>query len=343
MVEHGLRDAGYVYVVVDGGWRDGELGPNGELRAHPTKFPGGMKRLADYAHARGMKFGLHTAPGTHDCGGDAVGGYGREDVHLKQFVDWGLDLVKVDKCKFEPGWTEDKVKATYAKWGDMIARTGREMVFSISAYVYRDWYPEICHMARTTYDIRARIHPGGAGFDDPDPRPNHLSVMAIADQNNRAAAFAGAGYWNDPDMLVTGEHGLSHEEQKAHFALWCVMSSPLMLGNDPRNMSEAEKEIVLNRECIAVNQDPTEQGRRVRVDGTTEIWVKQLSGNRAAVLLLNRDASATRPVTLRASDVGFSGKWTVRDLFARQDLGTAASTLTKSTPPHAGWFLLISR
>jgi alpha-galactosidase len=81
----------------------------------------------------------------------------------------------------------------------------------------------------------------------------------------------------------------------------------------------------------------------VRVDGTTEIWVKQLSGNRAAVLLLNRDASATRPVTLRASDVGFSGKWTVRDLFARQDLGTAASTLTKSTPPHAGWFLLISR
>src|SRR5688572_23787548 len=188
MVASGLRDAGYTYVVVDGGWRDAKLGPNGELRAHPTKFPGGMKRLADYAHARGLKFGLHTAPGTHDCGGDAVGGYGREDVHVKQFVDWGLDFVKVDKCKYEPGWTEDKVRAAYAKWADLIGRSGRPMIFSISAYIPREWYPEVCHMARTTYDIRSRIHEGGAGFDDPVVRENHLSVMAIAELNDQSAA-----------------------------------------------------------------------------------------------------------------------------------------------------------
>ena len=344
MVTSGLRDAGYVYVVIDGGWRDTKLGPGGELRAHPTKFPGGIKRLADYAHSRGLKFGLHTAPGTHDCGGDAVGGYGREDVHLKQFVEWGLDFVKVDKCKFEPGWTEDKVKAAYSKWADIIGRNGRPMVFSISAYIPREWYPEVCHMARTTYDIRARIHKdlGGAGFDDPAIRENHLSVMAIAELNNQSASLAGNGYWNDPDMLVTGDHGLSQEEQKAHFALWCVMSSPLMLGNDPRNMTAAEKDIVLNRECIAVNQDPTEQGRRVRAEGKTEIWVKKLSDNRSAVLLLNRDDKSNRMVTLRASDIGRTGKWKARDLYAKQDLGTFESTLTKMVPPHAGLFLLIS-
>ena len=342
MVTHGLRDAGYVYVVVDGGWRDTKLGPGGELLANPTKFPGGMKPLADYAHARGLKFGLHTAPGTHDCGGDAVGGFGREDVHLKQFVDWGLDLVKVDKCKYEPGWTEEKVKASYARWADLMTRSGREMIFSISAYQYRDWYPEVCHMARTTYDIRSRIHSGGAGFDDPDIRPNHLSVMAIAEENSRAAEFAGKGYWNDPDMLITGEHGLTQDEQKAHFALWCLMSAPLMLGNDPRMMTQAEKDIVLNRECIAVNQDPTEQGRRVRVDGKTEIWVKKLAGNSAAVLMLNRDGKSARNVTLRGSDLGFSGKWKARDLYAKQDLGTFESSLSKLVRPHAGWFVLAS-
>jgi alpha-galactosidase len=143
-------------------------------------------------------------------------------------------------------------------------------------------------------------------------------------------------------MLVTGNHGLTLEEQKAHFALWCVMSSPLMLGNDPRAMSPAEKAILLNRECIAVNQDATEQGRRVKVEGKTEIWVKKLSGNRAAVLLLNRDVAANRPITLRAADIGFSGKWKARDLFGQQDLGTFESSLTKPTPAHAGWFLLIS-
>jgi alpha-galactosidase len=116
MVSQGLRDAGYLYVVVDGGWRDTTLGPDGGLRAHPTRFPGGMKRLADYAHARGLKFGLHTAPGTHDCGGDAVGGFGREAIHLKQFVDWGLDLVKVDKCKYEPGDVCKVGRFDVAKW-----------------------------------------------------------------------------------------------------------------------------------------------------------------------------------------------------------------------------------
>ena len=342
MVREGLRDAGYVYVVVDGGWRDTKLSPKGELLAHPAKFPSGIKHLADYAHARGLKFGVHSVPGTHDCGGDAVGGFGREEVHLKQFVDWGLDFVKLDQCRYEPGWTEAGVKATYAKWATLLAHSGRDIVFSISAYEFRGWYPEVCHMARTTYDIAARIHQTRAIFDDDTPRDNFLSVMQCAEINNRAAAAGGNGYWNDAEMMVTGEQGLTAEEQKAHFALWCIMSAPLILGNDPRHMTAAEKTIVLNREAIAVDQAPTEQGRRVRVDGKTEIWVKRLRGNRAAVLLLNRDPKAARPITLRAEDVGVKGRANLRDVFGQRDLGTFDGTFTKSTPPHAGWFLVVS-
>src|SRR5690242_19416447 len=97
IVKNGLRDAGYKYVVVDGGWRDTVLGPNGELRADPHKFPHGIKALADYAHSKGLKFGLHTVPGTWDCGGDKVGGYGHEKVQIQQFVNWGIDFIKLDK------------------------------------------------------------------------------------------------------------------------------------------------------------------------------------------------------------------------------------------------------
>ena len=344
MVSSGLRDAGYNYVVVDGGWRGTELGPNGELQTHPVRFPDGMKALADYAHSKGLKFGVHTTPGTHDCGGDAVGGFGHEEVHVKQFVEWGRDFVKVDKCKFQPGWTEEQVQAVYAKWSHLLAHCGREIVFSVSAYVYRDWYPGVCNMARTTYDIRDR-NTGGARFDDGKPHgPDNgfLSVMTIAEETNRSAAAAGPGFWNDPDMLVVGRHGLTQEEQKAHFALWCIMSAPLMLGNDPRDMTSEEKVILLNREAIAINQDPTEQGRRIRQADGTEVWLKRLRDGRFAVLLLNRDATATKPITFQASDGPLAGKWTARDVYAHADLGTFDTAVTKATAPRSGWFLLIS-
>jgi alpha-galactosidase len=342
MVAHGLRDAGYVYVVVDGGWRDTKLGPESELLPHPVKFPRGMKRLADHAHARGLKFGLHTTPGTHDCGGDAVGGFGREEKHIRQFVEWGLDFVKVDKCRYEPGWTEPRVEDVYRKWDRLLAACGRPMIFSISAYVFRPWNPEVCHMARTTLDIKARIHAGGAVFDYEKPVENFLSVMAVAEINNRSAAFAGNGYWNDPDMMVTGAQGLNPEEQKAHFALWCVMSSPLMLGNDPRAMTPAEKELILNREAIAIDLDPTEQGRCVRDDGDLEVWAKKLTGGRTAVLLLNRHATAGKSITLRAADLGRTSLGAVRDVFAKKDLGTSGATFTRELAPHTGCFLLLS-
>ena len=99
IVNQGLKDAGYTYVVVDGGWRDVKLDPDGKLVAHPVKFPHGIKPLADYAHSKGLKFGLHVVPGTHDCGGDPVGGFNREEIHVRQFVEWGLDFIKLDLCR----------------------------------------------------------------------------------------------------------------------------------------------------------------------------------------------------------------------------------------------------
>ncbi|MGN6552203.1 MAG: glycoside hydrolase family 27 protein [Verrucomicrobiota bacterium] len=337
MVNEGLRDAGYRYVVVDGGWRANHLGANGELLADPVKFPHGMKYLADYAHARGLKFGVHTVPGTLDCGGDPVGGFGHEPVQVKQFVDWGLDFVKLDKCRYSSGWSPEVLRSTYAKWNDLLAHCGRPMVLSMSAYKYYDWYPRYGQMGRTTPDILARVSGSVGAVFDSKPR----SVMALAEENNESAQYAGKGYWNDPDMLVTGDQGLSAAEQQSHFALWCVMSAPLMLGNDPRAMSTAEKDLVLNREAIAVNQDPTEQGRRVQRNGQSEIWSKHLQDGRVAVVLLNR-ATTNAPVTLAWSAVGLLEKVRVRDVFEQADLGLQAKQTTRTLPAHGCAFLILT-
>lgn len=340
MAANGMREAGYNYVVVDGGWRDTKLGPGGELRAHPEKFPHGMKALADYAHSKGFKFGLHTVPGDLDCGGDPVGGFGHEAVQVKQFVDWGLDFIKLDRCRLTSEWNDEILRTTYLKWTSLLAHCGRPIVLSLSAYKYFDWYPQAGQMGRTTGDIRCRIH-GGAIFDG-QKKSKMSSVMSIADLNNASAAFAGPGYWNDADMLVTGDRGLTQDEQTSHFALWCVMSSPLMLGDDPRNLTPEEKAIVLNHDAISINQEPTEQGRRLSKNGDAEVWAKKLTGNRLAVLLLNRSSSKTNLITADWKTLGLSGEMNVKDVFENSALAPKSDEVSLSCPPHGCHLLLLT-
>ncbi|WP_294081609.1 glycoside hydrolase family 27 protein [Proteiniphilum sp. UBA5384] len=342
MVSTGLRDAGYRYMVIDGGWRDTKLGPNGELLCHPVKFPNGIKPLADYAHERGLKIGLHTVPGTHDCAGDPVGGYGYEEVHIAQFVDWGIDFIKLDRCQYnnEEGWTEELIHDLYTKWSELIQETGRDIIFNISAYEFREWNPEISHMSRTTYDISAKVT-GGANFIDETPVDNFLSVMTIAEQNNEVAEYARTGYWNDPDMMVTGEQGLTLEEQKAHFALWCIMSSPLFLGNDPRNMTSEERGIILNETAIAINQAPGGQGTRIQQKGDTEIWAKRMCDGKTAVLLLNRKPDAKVSISFDLKDIGVSGKARIHDIYAEKELGIFYGKFSGQVSPRSGLFILV--
>ena len=336
MVDQGLAAAGYNYFVIDGGWRDTKLGPNGELLAHPVKFPHGMKALADYAHAKGLKFGLHTVPGTHDCGGDPVGGFGHEEIQIKQFVDWGLDFIKLDKCKYAEGWNETLLKETYKKWRQLLDASGRDIVLSISAYKWRDWSPEIGQMARTTGDIRARVSKS-AVFD-----ALPLSVMGISEENNKLAAHAGNGFWNDPDMLATGEQGLTIEEQKTHFALWCIMSSPLILGNDPRNMTIGEKAILLNKEAIAVNQDPTEQGSRLKSADKVEVWLKHLKDGKSALLFLNRNEDARNKLTFQLSELGIEKDSDLKDIYSQKKIKNQKGSITISLSPHSCNFILVT-
>lgn len=326
MVEHGLRDAGYDYVVIDGGWRDTKLSPIGELLPHPERFPNGIKPLADYAHERGMKLGVHIVPGTHDCGGDLVGGLGKEELHVQQMVDWGVDIIKLDQCinrsktdcggceRMKSGWSVQAIEDSYRKWSRLLAEADRDILFSISAYEFREWWPEVCNMARTTGDIQARCTVGGAMFNPLESiQKPFFSVIEIALENNEAAHAAGNGYWNDPDMMVTGEQGMTDHEQESHFALWCVMSSPLFLGNDPLSMRDFERELITNEELIAINQDPNEQGRLVADSEGSQVWAKTLSNGDTAIALLNLDRKNEREVRFDLSKIGLDGTYKTRD------------------------------
>jgi alpha-galactosidase len=352
MVKEGLVKAGYNYLVIDGGWRDVKLGENGELLAHPVKFPGGIKALADYAHANGMKFGLHVVPGTHDCGMDHVGGYGHEEVHVRQFVEWGVDFIKLDLCKLhldlenidraKNDWTEEIIYDQYTKWSNLLLNSGRDILFSISAYDFRPWNPEFSNMSRTTGDIACRFSGGAIFHNDSITKKHFIPVITVAELNNQSAKYAGNGYWNDPDMMVTGGQGLTENEEKVHFGLWCIMSSPLILGNDVRLMTPAEKNLLLNEELIAVNQDATEQGIQIKKDKESQIWAKKLKDGKIAVLLINLNPNESKTITLNFNDLGLKGKVKTRDLFNKKNIGSFKSTISQTIEPNSGSFLLLN-
>jgi alpha-galactosidase len=350
IVETGLRDAGYEYVVVDGGWRDAKLGKDDELLANPEKFPSGMKALADYAHSKGLKFGLHAVPGTHDCSGDRVGAWGIEEVHLGQLVDWGVDFLKLDRCKFlidpevpgdpmrNEGWRQgDRLVLAYARWRELLEEGGHNIVLSANAYPHHDWYSALTEMGRTTADIAARK--GGRQRALFQGAPG--AVMEIAHKNNEYADKAGNGYWNDPDMMVNGDQGLTLDQQRVHFALWSIMSSPLMLGHDPRNASTEELEIITNRVAISVNQDSTEQGRLVYQNGSAEIWMKRLRNGKRAILMLNRDPSKAQPLTLDFESLGLEKRQGIFDIWGMAGLGTHVGRYEATIAPTAGRFLIL--
>ena len=352
MVEKGLRDAGYTYIVIDGGWREDFLDADGKLLPSADRFPRGMKWLSEYAHSKGFKFGLHSVPGRFDCRGNEMGSFGREEIHLAQFLEWKLDFLKLDQCRLQKtrtapgpagwGWTPDNVRELYTKWSKLLRDSGRDIVFSASNYSFHDWYPELTNMGRTTGDIKCRWT-GGAEFDKGDnPRlVRFYSIMEIADINNAYARHAGNGYWNDPDMMVTGHRELTDEEQKAHMALWCVMTSPLFLGNDPRKMTPQELALLTNKELIAVNQDPTEQGVRISAENGAEVWMKKLRNGDYALLLLNRKR-APGEIVVDFAKLGLPKKMYVRDLYNKKDLGRMEKINAKF-PDRGSMFVRVSR
>jgi alpha-galactosidase len=325
MVTSGMKDAGYVYLVIDDCWQI-DRDAQGNILPDPQRFPSGMKALADYVHSKGLKFGLYSDAGTLTCQ-KRPGSRGYEFQDARQYAAWGVDYLKYDWCSTGT----QNAPASYSIMRDALLKSGRPIVFSICEWGTSKpwlWAKDVGNLWRTTGDIQdcwdCKRDWGGMG------------VVHILDLQDGLESYAGPGHWNDPDMLEVGNQGMTITEYRAHFSLWCILAAPLMAGNDLRNMTNEVKEILTNREVIAVDQDSLGmQGRRVKRDGDQEVWAKQLADGGRAVVLFNR-GSKSHDISVSWTEIGYPQQVAadVRDLWAHKNLGKLTGKFSAEVPSH---------
>ncbi len=320
---NGMREAGYQYVTIDDCWQVARAA-DGTIVPDPVRFPHGIKALADYVHGKGLKFGIYTDAGRQTCEG-RPGSYGHEAQDARTYASWGVDYVKVDWCNAEGL----DARTQYTIFRDALAASGRKIVFSICEWGSNrpwEWAPAVGNLWRTTGDISDRW----------------ASVLTLVDLSSQYWHIARPGAWNDPDMLEVGNGGMTATEYRAHFSLWAMMAAPLIAGNDVRTMADttraaaSTREILLNKEVIAVDQDSLgAQGTIVQAwPSELQVWVKPLADGSRAVLLFNR-ASVASAITADWGRVGLKTKRArVRDLWAHTDSASVESRYTATVPSH---------
>lgn len=319
----GLDKYGYTYFNIDDGFFGGR-DKNGVLRFHKERFPNGIKVIADYAHKNGLKSGIYSDGGDKTCGhyydnegenGSNVGLYNHEEQDLKMYLeDYGFDFIKVDWCGgLRLGLDE---QAQYTKISKIIddirKRTGRCIVYNICRWHFPgEWAAEVADSWRTGADITADFN----------------SVINQIDNIKPLRKFCSPSHVNDLDMMQLG-NGLSYEEEKTHFAMWCMMSTPLMIGCDLTKISDSTLEILKNEELIAINQDRACKQAYVIKEFRAEtgallgeIWVKELyESNEKAIAFLNRSKN-NLDMELSLTEAGMNGKiLSVRNLCEHCDM-----------------------
>lgn len=279
MVASGLKDAGYTYINIDDCWH-GKRDADGFIQADPKHFPHGIKALADYVHSRGLKLGIYSDAGSETCAG-RPGSLGHEYQDALQYARWGIDYLKYDWCNT----TNVNAQGAYQLMRDALQAAGRPIFFSMCEWGDNHpwrWAKGIGDSWRIGPDI-------WCSFDSTRVFPTYIqcSVIDCINRNDSLRSYAGPGHWNDPDMLEVG-NGLSVNQDRAHFTMWCMMASPLILGNDVRNMSDETKAILTNRDLIAIDQDKLGvQGLRFLIREGLEYWFKPLSNGDWAMTIFN--------------------------------------------------------
>lgn len=339
-VEQGYKDAGYEYIVIDDCWSLRERDEQGRLVPDPAKFPSGMKALADYIHSKGLKFGMYSCAGTHTCAG-FPGSFEHEFQDAKQFAEWEVDYLKYDYC-FKPRSMEGEL--LYRRMGLALKNCGRDILFSACNWGQDEVHGWIrsagAHMYRSTGDIQ----------------DNWESIKRLAISQLDKAAYTGNYCHNDMDMLVVGMHGGSNNDfigtvggctdvqYKTHFSLWSMMGSPLMIGCDIRKANDTIKDILQNKDILAINQD--REARGVYVLHPEPHWfhgqecymlVKVLADGDLAIGFFNLSDSK-RELPLMFWDLGLSigsgKKLSLYDCWEHKDLGVFTERFAPTVDAH---------
>ena len=346
-VKNGYKDAGYEYIVLDDGWMAMERDKNGNLVPDPKKFPNGIKPLADYIHSKGLKIGIYNCAGNKTCGG-YPGSRGYEYQDARTYASWDIDYLKYDWCN------TGKINAeeAYKTMRDALKTAGRPVVFSICEWGDNqpwNWAKDVGHLWRVAGDI----------INCWDCEVGHGSwsswgVWKIINMRRDIRKVAGPGHWNDFDMMEVG-NGMTDAEDRGHFAMWCMLASPLIMGNDLRKTSPETLKTLTNKEVIAVNQDKLGiQGLRYTNKDNIEIWVKPLLNGEWAISFINMN---NEPYDLsfdwKEQEIGddmnqrffnaVTDTYKIRDLFNHLDLGDTKKPLTAKIGVHDVLMLRLSK
>lgn len=349
LVSSGMKDAGYEYVVIDDCWqisRDAQ----GFIQADPQKFPSGIKALADYIHAKGLKFGIYSCAGRKTCA-NRPGSRGHEFQDAVSYASYGVDFLKLDWCNSDG----QNAVESYTLMRDALFAAGRPIVLSMCEWGLNkpwEWASGVAQLWRTTGDIQNN-------WNISDSKMGKCwagGVTINLDMQQGLEEFAGPNHWNDPDMLEVGNGGLTESESRAHFSLWCMLAAPLFAGNDLKNMDQVTKEILTNSELIAIDQDPLgKQGFKIKDYGEFEIFYKPLQNGDIALCLFNRfdytigveldwktlSAKLSKEgkvlelqPKIDRKEIQLEGTYLVRNLWNRQKAGTTEQNLKNEITSH---------
>ncbi len=334
MVSSGMKDAGYEYVVIDDCWQLGKVKNvinntelkgrdlQGKLLVDTTKFPHGIKYVADYVHSKGLKFGIYTVPGESSCGGH-TGSKGFEESDVNMFAEWGVDFIKLDWC----GCTESDT-VVLQRWRKVLNHASRPIVLSASGSSLQQSIVKYSDMWRTGSDIQK------IWASDPYNFKIFPGITDIFKINLYSPVQQTVSGYNDPDMLQVGN--FPDEDSKTHFSMWCLFGAPLMAGNDLRKMTPAITKILTNPEAIAIDQDPSaNQGTLVKeFSAGLELWAKNLyKYSEYAVILLNKGEKPAKMV-FDYKDLGLRNPVFLRNVWAHSDLGMFAKPYETEVPAH---------
>lgn len=330
MAAKGLREAGYRYINIDDGFF-GHRDSTGRMHSHPQRFPRGLRPVADHIHSLGFKAGIYSDAGSHTCGsrydndenGFWAGLYGheRQDAEL-YFKEWDFDFIKIDYCGAGTELNLDE-RRRYTEISEAFRSVGcGDVEINICRWAFPGtWARDIARSWRIS----------------PDIRPRWSSIERIIDMNLYLSAYCGGGHYNDMDMLEIGR-GLPRNEEEVHFGMWCIMSSPLMIGCDMTSIPQASLELIKNPELVALNQDPLGlQARVVQRAGGGYVLAKDIESRRGparAVALYNPTDSACH-FSVPLSALEFGGRVELRDLVRRENLKSAEDSIVCDLPARS--------
>jgi len=338
MVASGMKEAGYSYIVLDDGWMARDRDINGNLIPDTIKFPNGMKSLIEYVHSKGLKFGLYNCAGTKTCAGyPGTRGYEYQDARF--YADLGIDFLKYDWCNTEG----ISAKEAYTTMSNALKTAGKPIVFSLCEWGDNqpwEWGEPIGNLWRISGDI-------SPCYDCEDNHGTWSSwgFFKIAEMRKDIRKYSGPDHWNDFDMLEVG-NGMTLYEDKSHFALWCMLASPLITGNDFRSMKKETLDLLTNKEVIAINQDVLGiQGFKYSDNDGISIWFKPLENGNWAVSFFNKnEESKVVAFNWKEHNVfddvnnlatSFSKiQYEIRDIWNHKDLATTNKTFKATIATH---------